>query len=235
MKIKLSLICLISLSLSACSIVKPWGKVGDYGKSESRAEKQGDDYLAEFPNIIPLAEGGLAPAQFNLGDMRLEGKGVPQDYALAAKWHRKAAEQGFPMAQYRLGQLYAEGKGVEKNEALAVKWFNKAAEAGVTLPQTGAGETGQSLEQAHTETKRQQKTSAHQGGAEAQYKRAAMYFLGNGVPRDLVQAYMWIKLAVHHGDETAIRDRKFIADKMTPEQKDKAMELANKWLRDHGE
>jgi len=29
-----------------------------------------------------------------------KGQGVPQDYAEALKWYRKAAEQGFAEAQY---------------------------------------------------------------------------------------------------------------------------------------
>lgn len=37
----------------------------------------------------------LAEAQFNLGIMYHNGLGVPQDYAQAVAWYRKAAAQGF--------------------------------------------------------------------------------------------------------------------------------------------
>ena len=37
---------------------------------------------------------GAASAQYNLGFMYLNGQGVPQNYAEAAKWYRKAAVQG---------------------------------------------------------------------------------------------------------------------------------------------
>ena len=33
-----------------------------------------------------------------LGDCYYKGQGVPQDYAQAVSWYRKAAEQGYPMA-----------------------------------------------------------------------------------------------------------------------------------------
>jgi TPR repeat protein len=55
----------------------------------------------------PLAEQGYAPAQGVLGASYAEGKGVPQDYAAAASWLRKAAEQGDAYAQYDLFQPLA--------------------------------------------------------------------------------------------------------------------------------
>lgn len=73
------------------------------------------------------AELGLTAAQLNLAILYLEGQGVPQDYAQAALWFRRAAEQGNSKeAQYNLGLLYKEGKGVPKDEAEAEKWLRKA-------------------------------------------------------------------------------------------------------------
>jgi uncharacterized protein len=52
---------------------------------------------------------------------------VPQDYAEAAKWYRKAAEQGNASAQAALGGMYANGDGVPQDYVKAHKWFNLAA------------------------------------------------------------------------------------------------------------
>ncbi|RME32823.1 MAG: sel1 repeat family protein, partial [Gammaproteobacteria bacterium] len=41
------------------------------------------------------------------------GEGVRQDFAEAARWHRKAAEQGVAVSQHNLGVAYAEGQGVK--------------------------------------------------------------------------------------------------------------------------
>jgi TPR repeat protein len=41
-----------------------------------------------------LADQGLAAAQYGLGLMYYLGQGVPQDYAEAIGWFRKAADQG---------------------------------------------------------------------------------------------------------------------------------------------
>ncbi|EEZ74589.1 Sel1 repeat protein, partial [Neisseria lactamica ATCC 23970] len=40
------------------------------------------------------AEQGLAQAQFNLGGMYAEGRGVRQDLALAQEWYGKACQNG---------------------------------------------------------------------------------------------------------------------------------------------
>jgi TPR repeat protein len=48
--------------------------------------------------------------------MYANGQGVPQDYAEAVKWFRKAAEQGNAMAQYNLGIAYANGQGVSRDD-----------------------------------------------------------------------------------------------------------------------
>jgi TPR repeat protein len=55
---------------------------------------------------------------------------VPQDYAQAALWYRKAAEQGYSEAQLKLGHLYLDGHGVRKDAATATEWYRKAAEQG---------------------------------------------------------------------------------------------------------
>ena len=55
---------------------------------------------------------------------------MPQDYAQAAEWYRKAADQGFAGAQVNLGLLYANGQGVARDYAEALKWFRSAADRG---------------------------------------------------------------------------------------------------------
>jgi TPR repeat protein len=55
---------------------------------------------------------------------------VPQDYAEAAQWYRKAADQGNAEAQGNLGSLYEDGRGVPKDYAEATKWYHKAADQG---------------------------------------------------------------------------------------------------------
>ncbi len=58
------------------------------------------------------------------------GQGVPQDYAKAVKWYRKAAGQGLAEAQYNLGVKYAKGQGVPQDHAQAIAWYFRAAVQG---------------------------------------------------------------------------------------------------------
>ena len=52
---------------------------------------------------------------------------MPQDYAQAVVWYRKAADQGNGFAQFRLGLMYARGAGVPEDYVLAYMWLNLAA------------------------------------------------------------------------------------------------------------
>ena len=67
---------------------------------------------SEFERTKRLAEGGDKIAQYNLGVMYENGRGVPQDYKEAVKWYTKCAEQGAADAQYNLGVMYANGREV---------------------------------------------------------------------------------------------------------------------------
>ena len=44
--------------------------------------------------MLPLAEQGVAKAQYNLGLMYGKGKGVVKDDGKAIKWWKLAADQG---------------------------------------------------------------------------------------------------------------------------------------------
>ena len=65
-----------------------------------------------------------------MGHMYFQGQGVPQDYANAVEWYRKAAEQNDAQALYNLGVMYVQGRGVPKDLAKALEWIRKAAAQG---------------------------------------------------------------------------------------------------------
>ncbi len=71
---------------------------------------------------------------------------------------------------------------------------------------------------------------AEQGDADAQFNLGVMYAEGRGVPKDYVQAYMWLSLAAAQGHEPARKARvKKLAKKMTLAQLDEAQWLAREW------
>jgi uncharacterized protein len=93
------------------------------------------------------ADNGDASAQTFLGQICYSGLvGVPQDYAQAVAWFRKAADQGYGLAQQFLSEMYENGRGVPQNYALAYMWFNLwMSRVGDMVP---AGERSRVLETA---------------------------------------------------------------------------------------
>lgn len=77
-----------------------------------------------------LAEGGDREAQYRLGMMYQDGRGVSFDMVQAAHWQKRAGEAGHGRAQYLLGNMYATGAGVEEDALEAFRWYLRAAESG---------------------------------------------------------------------------------------------------------
>src|SRR5512141_1786203 len=90
---------------------------------------RGGDYKTAYQLVQPQAEKGDADAQFILGYLYDEGKGVPQDYAEAAKWYGRAAKQGNKAARHNLGLINDQGQ-VSKDRAEMGKWHRRAVEPG---------------------------------------------------------------------------------------------------------
>ena len=97
------------------------------------------DYATALREWRPLAELGIAPAQFNLGLLYANGQGVPQDYVQARQWYEKAAIQGDALAQLNLGVIYGNGKAVPEDYQLALYWFRLSANQGNAMAQTKLG------------------------------------------------------------------------------------------------
>jgi hypothetical protein len=89
------------------------------------------EYTQAARLFSPLAEQGVASAQFYLGVMHEKGRGVRQDYPTALTWFRKAAAQGYVGPQSNLGLMYERGRGVRKDLVRAFMWYQLA---GAMLP-----------------------------------------------------------------------------------------------------
>ena len=111
----------VLLAGSLLMIAPVWAADGEWDQARTAHER--GDYAAEVAIIRPLAEKGSPVAQFNLGVLYDQGKGVPQDNALAMEWYRKAAEQGLPQAQINLGIMYEQGQGVKPDYTQAYFWY----------------------------------------------------------------------------------------------------------------
>ena len=121
-------------------LVTTFGWAGPYDdfKVGTSALDRGD-YTTAVEIFRSLAAQGVDGAQWALGAMYLEGRGVPRDYAMALMLHRQAAEQGHPLSQFDLGNMYDLGLGVSEDRAEAFKWFRRSAEQGYGDAQVNLG------------------------------------------------------------------------------------------------
>jgi predicted aspartyl protease len=106
---------------------------------DAQAAYQQGQFVRAYQMFQPLADLGIAEAQYSLGVMSENGWGVPQDYAEALRWFRKAADQGNTLAQYNLAFMHKKGWGVPQDYAEALRWFRKAADQGYDYAQFDLG------------------------------------------------------------------------------------------------
>ncbi len=123
------------------------------------------------------------------------------DYEAAYTLYKPLAEQGEAEAQYALGEMYSKGLGTEQDVMTATRWYEMAAEQGHLLAQLQAGR---------------------------------IYFL---ITEDLVRAHKWLNVISERKIDgakklqlKAAQMRNDIAKEMTPEQLEKAKNLAEIWL-----
>jgi uncharacterized protein len=188
------------------------------------------------------ADNNVATAQVTLGVKYLDGDGVPQRYAEAAKLFRAAAIQdnewakshvSVHMAQWLLGDLHQSGRGVAPDYMEAAKWYRLAADGGIAEAQFDMGRAffrGEGVLQDYVEGVRYYRLAADQDNWEAQAALGAVYFSGTlGVPQDYVQAHFWLNLAAVHGNKQVLKLREAVERTMTPAQLAEAQKLAREW------
>ena len=199
----------------------------DRGTSAFRA----GDNAAAFESWKPLADNGNCLAQFNVGTMYLNGRGVSPNVHVALDWFRKAAEQGQRMAQFNLAEGYRVGTDIPKDGAQAIHWYAKAADQGLAVAQRFlaiAYDTGDGVQQDFGKAVTYYRLAAEQGDKCAQYNLGRMYAFGRGVPRDKVLAYFHVSTAAS-GCAQAKESAAMIAAKMTTDQMAETRQMIDAW------
>jgi uncharacterized protein len=112
------------LLLLLSTLLAPSARADAFAEGARAYDRQNYTLAAEI--FLPLAEQWNARAQTYLGVMYLRGKGVPQNFLVAAYWLHLAAGAGYPEAQYFLGLMYDKGQGVTQDFVLAHAWLNLA-------------------------------------------------------------------------------------------------------------
>lgn len=155
---------------------------------------------------LRAARAGYPQAQFKVGLMYLDGRGVAQDYGEAMRWFRSAAESGHAGAETAIGDMYANGQGVSEDEAEAAEWYRKAAAREYSWAQFHLGqayEGGKGVDRDYAEAARWYRLAAHQSNPFAAWRLARLCDRGRGVTRDPEEAVRWYKVAAAGGNEDA--------------------------------
>lgn len=155
------------------------------------------------------------------------------------------AHDGEPHEQYLLGMMYEHGRGVARDHGQAAEWYLKSAEQGYASAQFALGRQycgDGELPANWTEAARWMLKAADQGQKPAaQYFMGLSYEVGDGVPKDLVEAYKWLSLCMflsaptnygHSSRRDANRRRALLQTKMTDDQVARATELAHQWVQE---
>lgn len=157
---------------------------------------------------LPLAETGDPRAQYNMGLLYAEGRGVTIDKTKAAAWWTRAAGQGHLRAMHNLALLNIagipkdSGGTVVQNYADALKWLRAAAGKGFPNSQYTLGKMyqyGLGVKQNDKRAALLFKRSAEQGFARAQYNLAKAYRDGAGVPVNKAQSFALFRKAAEAG------------------------------------
>ncbi len=173
------------------------------------------------------ADKNHAEAARRLAELYYIGKGVKKDPRQVAYWLEKSAALNDPASAYAAGIMYAEGdQGVPRDVVKARKYLLQAANAG--LPDA-MSDYGLYLYQGRTGA--MDKAGAAQWFAKAaakgdptgQFLYAYVLSRGEGVTRNLDEAYGWLVRADVHNDAEDAADRatlrRILEAALTPDQR----------------
>ena len=162
------------------------------------------DYAAALKIFVPLAEQGNAEAEYSVGVIYSNGRGLPQSYVEAAKWFHRAADKGQAGAQYDLGVLFAKGQGVPENFDGSGEVVSQGRRPGQgerpVQPRASFTAQGQGVPQDYAEAAKWYRKAAEQGDMDSQNRLAALYLAGDGVQQDYAEAARWYRKAADQGD-----------------------------------
>ncbi len=153
-----------------------------------------DIWVTLFRETLQQAQRGDSEAQYNVGSMYQNGRGVKADRDKALEWYGKAAKQGNTRAvsrldlmqasqasysselqraeqgnagsQYNIGNMLSKGNGTNMDLGQALGWYEKAAS---------------------------------QGHIKAAYKLGLAHYEGSGVGKNGKQALKWLSVAADDG------------------------------------
>jgi TPR repeat protein len=153
-----------------------------------------------------------------------------KDYAAALREFSPLAEQGNADAQLYLGKMYMMGQGVIRDPDQAMKWLKASALQGNADAQFFVGSYYLLPHRDIAQGVKWLRLSAEQGQQDAQLLLGKSYLQGDkDLPRDPVQAEMWLRLAAKNNLEFYQSELYAGEAQMNAEQIAKGKALAAAW------
>lgn len=172
MPFKLSSRCVVSLALLLA--ILPAIPAGAAPLDEALKALEAGSNPKAVELLTKLANDGNPLAQFRLGDLYYQGRGVTEDENMAIYWWKKSAATGNAEAMYQIAHAYLFGgtasKSVADPDREAAIWYFQAASA---------------------------------GHAEAAYTLGLLFLAGKGVIEDRNEAIRWFRSASAKGHAEA--------------------------------
>ena len=159
------------------------------------------DAVAAF--VRRAAEAGSAEAQARLGQMLLDGDGVPRNPAEGFAWFERAAYAGHLEAANMVGRCYDLGWGVPVDKGQAAAWFRQAAARGLTWAKYNYATLlalGQGVAEDKPAALALFREAADEGNAKAHNFVGSFHEDGWAVERDLDEAARRYRQAAEGGD-----------------------------------
>lgn len=155
------------------------------------------NYGKALSAFLKAEEAGVPEAMFVLGNMYINGYGVPKDVSNAISYYRRAGELRYTPALFTMALLYMDGTVVPQDIPLAHTYISKAAQEGDTEAMTtlalwyergyfGRGKFNRALYW--------YKKAARLGDTNAQTALSMFYAQGmHGLQKDYYESRRWTK------------------------------------------
>ncbi|MEP3889052.1 MAG: peptidoglycan-binding protein [Hellea sp.] len=174
--------------------------IGDYADNKPVTVAPSSD-AAKSLNSAAAAGDGVA--QFQLGLSYLEQGRTDEGVSLI----RKSANQNQPAAQYRLAKLYEIGEGVTQDSEMARQLTERAATNGNRIAMhdlalyyaEGRGGVEADLQAAAKWFEK----AAERGVVDSQFNLGVLFESGQGLPKNVNDAFVWYSIAAAQGDQFA--------------------------------
>ncbi|MCH5284311.1 MAG: sel1 repeat family protein [Akkermansiaceae bacterium] len=153
------------------------------------------------------AELGHAAAQYNLGVMCIQGRGMERHVKRGEEWLLKSARQGDAYAMEEMALLCLSEVMGEPNVGEAVRWLTAAAEKENASAQLRLGlmlVQGQGIAKDEAAGAALVRKAAQHGSAAAQHVLANLYLSGVGMEKNADEAVRLLDLAAQQGNAEAL-------------------------------